>query len=146
MLELVDQWWEFGDQHAMLGFFKTMREWSRESNREEVRHFLLKIAYRSLLTDDKSLRHFFAQDCLYWLEHGDEYSQYLSGFYLKRCERGVGRFNEPCIKALKHLTNEEHLPEHYIWFEAQGGIETLERCQSKKKQKLGKIREKTGKK
>ena len=145
-MRLLDQWWEFGDQPAMLRFFETMRGWSRDSNREEVRHLLLHFAFHALLTDDKSLRHFFARDCLYCLEHGDEYSQYLSSYCLKRCERGVGRFNEPCIKALKHLTDEENLPEHYVWFAAMGGIETLERCQAKKKKKLGKIGKKTGKK
>ena len=130
---LLEQFWEF-DQNATLGFFETMRGWSRD--REEVCHLLLYFAQRTVQTGDKSLRHFFARDVLHWLEHGDEYSQYLASVCLKRCEMGVGRFNGACLKALKHLTDEAN--EHYVWFAAMGGIETLERFESKKKQKFGK--------
>ena len=140
MERLLEQWWEFGDQNATLGFFETMRRWSRESNREEVRHLLLHFAFYAMQTHDKSLRHFFARDVLHWLEHGDELSQSLASKCLKRCEMGVGRFNEACLKSLKHLTDEAN--EHNVWYAGMGGIETLERYQREKRQKLGK----TGKK
>ena len=138
-----EHWWKFGDQHAMLRFFETMRRWSRESNYAEVVHLLLYIAVDALQIDDKSLRHFFARDVLHWLEHGDELSQSLASKCLKNCEMGVGRFNKACLKALKHLTDEAN--EHHVWFAAMGGIETLERCERKRRQKLGKIGKKIGK-
>ena len=130
-MRLLGQWWKFGDQQETRHFLEILRWGSRESNREELRHLLLYFALHTLEGDDKSLRHFFARDVLYLLEHGDTQSQYLSNLIM--CERGVGRFNELCVKALQHLT--DHVNVHHVWFAAMGGIETLKRCQRKKKGK-----------